>query len=473
MNASSIQSLAVAAALILSAGACVGVWLGQRPAGPSTAVMSDTDPAKPVNADNSSIPGSSASVEVSTKADSPKPLEPSVVFPNFQVTEDKAALEAEAFAVANRLMAMMPNEAKAIHVAAVCNSQFHKTAEAQKLWLKCIDLSPNTETYYLNVAANAIFRGETELALETLERAYARGIRSADISHHTALALTRLGEDERAVEVLKNALKESSALPAHWMLLGQSELKLNRLEDAQASLNKALDMGIRSRPLYVALLNTASRMGNKELMEKYKQIVAESSDQPTDDGKEQFRAISDREARRVLITVLGEACVVYRDMDRVEDAEHAALRLLAHEPNNYGTCLFLAELYAKRHQVADEVAARERMLEINPSDLMNRLQFARLLVDAGFSKRGESQLKAVIMLAPQQAIGYAAMAEFLVSEKQPARAQWYAEQALQRENSPGGRRLLARILRSQGNEAEAQKVESAGLQPVPPPSPNP
>lgn len=397
-----------------------------------------------------------------------KSLDASVSIPTFQINVDKADVEAEAFRVAEQLLTRRPNDAQALHVAAVCNSQFHKTTEAQRLWLKCIELSPKTETYYLNVAANALFRGDTELALATLEKAEASGIQSADIAHHMGLALTRLGEDERAVEVLKRTLQKDSNLAAHWMLLGQSELKLGRLPAAKESLNKAVELGAKSRALYLALLNTSVRLGEKDEAARYRVIIESMGDKPTDDGREQFRTISDREAKRVLITVLGEACVVYRDAGLIEDAEHTALRLLAHDPDSYGTCLFLAELYQSRQLPAEELVARQRMLEINPSDIVNQLQVARILADTGHPQRCEAAIKLVIAIAPQQALGYAAMAEFLVSQGLPQRAQWYAEQALVRERSPAGFKLLAAILRAQGKETEAQSVEkSATNNPVP------
>lgn len=383
-------------------------------------------------------------------------LESSVTFPKIQFAADKVGMEAEAFRVAEALMSKRPNDPKAIHVAALCNSQLHKTTEAQKLWLKCIELSPKTETFYLNVAANALYRGETELALETLQKAMANGLDSADITHHIGLALSKLGEDEKAVEVLKKAVQKQPALAGHWMLLGQSELKLNRLEDAKASLNKAVELGVRNRAVYLALLNTSVRLGDKVAAGVYREKIEESGDQSVSDGREHFRANSEKDAKRVLVTVLGEASVVYRDVNMLESAEHTALRLLALEPNNYGTCVFLSELYRSRGMQAEELAARQRMLEINPSDLVNHLQAARILSDAGYPKRCEAAIKIVTTLAPDRALGYAAMAEFLVSQGLFKRAKWYAEQALERERSPGGLKLLETILKASSQEAEAK-----------------
>ena len=372
-------------------------------------------------------------------------LDSSVNFSKIQITVEKGEMEAEAFRVGAALMAKRPNDANAVHVAALCNSQLHMTTEAQNLWLRCIELSPKTETFYLNVAANALYRGETELALDTLEKAIANGLDSADISHHMGLALAKLGEDEKAVEVLKKAVQKQPALAGHWMLLGQSELKLNRLEDAKISLNRAVELGVRNRAVYLALLNTSARLGDKAAAGLYREKIEESADQSVSDGREQFRAHSEKDAKRVLVTVLGEAGVVYRDVGMFESAEHTALRLLALEPNNYGTCVFLADMYHSRDMQAEELATRQRMLELNPSDLVNHLRAARILSDAGYPKRCEAAVKAVTTLAPQSALGFAAMAEFLVSQGLYSRAKWYAEQALERERSPGGLKLLETI----------------------------
>jgi tetratricopeptide (TPR) repeat protein len=382
-----------------------------------------------------------------------------VIFRDIPLSPKDAALESEAFRVAEDLLRALPNSPQALHVAAVCNSQLHKTQEAQNLWLKCIELSPKSETYYLNVAANAMFRGETELALETLRKAKAIGLDSNDISHHMGMALGRLGEDEQAVQILRPAVSKDPNLAGHWLLLGQSEFKLGKLDEARLSSEKAVDLGVRTRSVYQTLLNIAARQRDKEQVAKYKTLIDALGDQPAEDGQQQYRNTSLLEAKRTLIAVLAEASAVYRDAQRFQDAEHVALRLLALEPNNYGMLQFLAELYAKQKMLAEELTVRSRMQELRPQDMRGLLVIAKVQSELKRPKQCEATLKTLISIAPEQAIGYAAMAEFLLSIREAPKAQWYAEQALKHEASPGGYRLLSTVLRAQGKDREAQELE--------------
>jgi tetratricopeptide (TPR) repeat protein len=470
MNLEHKNHLGLAAILIsfvALAAAAFALRLNSNIAMNSSDVTNGEKPFSPEPDRNAKKSAELASANASPIASQPSSLESTVTFPTFQLAVDKADMEAEAFRVANHLLQRRPDDPMALHVAAVCNSQFHKTAEAEKLWQRCIDLSPKTETYYLNFAANALFRGGADAALENLEKARANGINSADIAHHLGLALGRLGEEERAISVLKEAVQKDPSLGAHWMLLGQSQLKLNQLDDAKLSLVKAMELGGQSRALYSALLNVSVRLGNKEDTLKYRKIIEEMGDDVVTDGREQFKTISDREAKRVLVSVLGEACAVFRDAGLLEDAEHTALRLLTHEPNNYPICQFLADLYLSRKWLPEELAARLRMLEINPTDLMNQLKVARIYADTGYFKRCEACIRNVVAIAPHKALGYAAMAEYLVSQKNFERAQWFAERAIEREPGSAGTKLLATVLRAQGKESEARNVE-ASVSTIPP-----
>ena len=445
---------------------------GENPRNTTSTAETASPAATPISKPTSNSPSSKpAAIALSE----PKPL-PTVRLPISPTVSDKEKLREEAFSIANTLVAKRPSDARAIHVAAVCNSQLTQTVEAQRLWEKCIELEPRTENFYLNLAANALFRGDTEYALGVTEKALANGLTSSNMSHHQALALARLGEDERAVEVCREAIDNNAASPGHWLLLGQSLLRLGQHEDAKKTLEEAIQQGVDNRALYVALMNACVRLKLTEEAVKYRDKVDAMGDDAPADGNQSFAEMSEREARNALIAVLAEASSVYREAGMFEDGEMLGLRLLAIEPNNYGICRFLADLYRDTKRKADEIVVRERMLQLAPNDLMNVLQLARCYADTNQPEQTQATLKLAISTTPNEAIGYAAMAEFLLERREPAKAQWYAEQAVSREASPAGYRLLAAILRSQGKESEAQKVEAnataAAVKTVQPQPPN-
>ncbi|MFN3193168.1 MAG: tetratricopeptide repeat protein [Aureliella sp.] len=379
-----------------------------------------------------------------------------VRLPKFRLPMQPAALEAEARLVADILLEELPNDARSLHVAAVCRAQLRETKAAEELWLRCIELDSNGEPYYMNLAANFLNRGDSQEALDILEKARENGLNSADISHHIALALTNLGRDQEASAELERFLEIESAQGPHWLLLGQTQLKLRLPEQAQQSLLRAQELGVSSKPLYSALMNAAIQLKDKSAAASYgdelKQFVV---DHPVA-GQERYQAASEGEARRTLVSVLQEANAVYQNEKLWHQVEAINQRLIALDPSNLGPYRTLAEVYGKQSQFIDEFHVRERIMELEPQSFMNYLLAAKAASNAELFDQAESYLQLAISISPLSAVGYAAMGEFLLDRDRPKESVIYLNDALRREPSSGGYRLLARALRQLGKEVEAQ-----------------
>ncbi len=385
---------------------------------------------------------------------------PTVILPVQDAAASKSELELEAEYTANRLLERMPNSARAMHVSAMRQAQLHNTEEAVKLWTKCIELDPKTEQYYVNLAAAAIDRGQSNLALSTLEQAVANGLRSSDVLHHLSISLLNTGRVEEAAKIATETLQNQPRSAAHWLILGQAQLKLGQLSEAEASLLKAIELGVHSKAAYFSLFNVCVRLGKQDDASKYREIYASFSEKKLD-VTERFNILSEAEARRLDISVLLEACALYIAAGQHRDAEHQLLRVLAIESDNRAACQELASLYVREGRMADERVVRERLIKLDPNNLMNYLFAAKACAASGDMAQAEAYIKLAISLAPRTISGYAAMAEFLIEKKQPSRAVWYLQQALEIEPSAEGFKLLAQTQRALGNISEAEAAEAA------------
>jgi uncharacterized protein HemY len=79
-----------------------------------------------------------------------------------------------------------------------------------------------------------------------------------------AVALAHLGRCDEAEDAIKKALADYPESPAYWLVLGQSQLKLEKWAEAETSLKKAIALGSRSADAYFALSSACARQGKQE-----------------------------------------------------------------------------------------------------------------------------------------------------------------------------------------------------------------
>ena len=387
-------------------------------------------------------------------------------------------LQEEAAGVAAELRARFPDLPEALHVAAMLSAQLRQTGEAEQLWQRCIALAPKHEAYYVNLAAVAIDRGNSELAAETLRRALDAGCTSADVRHHLALALTNLGRCEEAEGIVERALVEAPRSAACWLVLGQTQLKLGKVEQAETSLRKALDLGSRVPAAYFALGNACARLGKEEEAAKYRQQFSELKASEPLPESERYQILALANARQTAMTTLCEAATVHSWQGDSLEAERLLLRAIAIDPGNADACRVLASLYQGAKRLAEERVVRQRLLDLEPHAFAHYLRLAKVCADLGESASAEAVLKLAMSIWPARADAYATLAQFYLQTGDAARARWYAQEAIRREPSDEGYRFLASTCRLLGDEPAAEaafakaRELAAGQEPVSPVAPN-
>ncbi len=247
---------------------------------------------------------------------------------------------------------------------------------------------------------------------------------------------------------------------SHWLQLGLSQSKLEKYEAARGSLLKARELGINSKSLLNGLVHCAARLRDRESAEAYRSELQSIKEDETEFGQEQYEARSESRIRRLSLGILGEGIEVYRLAGRLEDAEHAALRVLAIEPNSLDVCNLLLEIYADKKEPHNQYAVLAKLTELQPGYLLNYLLMAKAASMAGNHAQAEGLIKLTIASAPEDATSWIAMAEFLIERGRSADAVWYIEQAIDRAPSRDAYRLLANALRVSGQKDRAASAEA-------------
>ncbi len=383
---------------------------------------------------------------------------PTTRLPTSAAPADKHELERESQFVVEQLQALLPGQSAALHVAALLNAQLHRTEEAARLWEKCIQLDPDTEAFYVNLAAVHLDRGESEQAEEVLRRAIARGADSPNVLHHLGVALLNLGRADEAAEIAKRVVDQYPDSGGHWLILGQAQLKLGRTEDAETSLRRAIELGSGGKAAYFALFNACLRNGKREEALKYRDIYLRFDTEESVSAQDRYQVLSEAEARSVAVTIMSESAALYIAARMWEEAEHLLLRILALDPENHAACEDLVRVYEARGLLANELTVRQRIAELDPLNLMNYLRVAKTASQLGQVALAEANIKYAISMAPQTITGYSAMTDFLLEQGRPDKAQWYIEHALLMKPSPEGYRLLAKVLQARGLEQPASEA---------------
>ena len=409
-----------------------------------------------------------AEEDVIALARSVVPREASIRLPTQGLPAGKEQLEAEARFVANTLQQSYPDRAEALHVAAMMHAQFRESAEAEKLWERCLKLSPRDPRYSINFAAIAMDRGDSQAAADTLKAAYDAGVSSPDLLHHLGVALNKVGKSAEAEVIAQEGVAAAQEMPSLWMVLGQAQLKQNKLSEAETSLKKSIDLGVRSSSVYSSLASALAQQDKEEEAKKYRDLVEEVNGDETIDAQRRFQVQSTAEARQATIAILIEAASVQMMMDNSLEAELLLLRALALDPANLVGYQLLGQLYQGANLAAEERLVRQRLVDLDPFQLNHHFNLARAAQDSGDKSAAIAALKYAVTIQPGAAEPFLALAQFQLDDGNFSQARWYAQEALRRRPSATGFRLLSLICEKMGDEAtavtalaEARKLENS------------
>ncbi len=400
-------------------------------------------------------------------ANAPRPIVKvaSVSLPTLPVAGTADGFDQEALATAKALVARYPNRAQALHVLALLEAQLRHSAEADKLWRKCVELAPGEDIYLTNLAANAVNRGDSEGAIEFLSDLAAKGKASPDALHNYAASLMNVGRLDEALNVIQDATQRATNSPSHWLLFGQIQLKRGEAIEAESHIRRAIELGGETSTSCFNMSAALARQGKKEEAAEYRKRYNELTKKEPITAENRYQVLSEAESRRNLITVLVEGGAIYGKNGDILKAESLLLRALALDPRELSAATSLADLYLAANMFAEERVARRRIQELTPSDFETYLRLAKASVNAGEPEAGAAVLKNAIALAPNRVEGFASLAQLYLANREPQKALYYAQEAVALQPSREGFQFVATVYNELGKpaEAEAARAEAAKL----------
>ncbi len=457
---SSLTTLILAAVVVALATVLVVIVLTPPDEPVSDGVENAFLPAAGASARETAAPEKAASQRTAGGPPLRQRVESTIRLPAVAVRLTVEQLQAEAEQVAQEVRQRHPKEPQALHVVALLESRFRRSGKAEELWKKCIELDPKQVAYYVNLAAIAMDRGNSQLAVDTLEKAIDAGLVTPDVQHHLAIALTKLGRCEEAEKVVQEALVAHPEASAYWTVLGQAQLKLGKAAEAETSLKKAVELGSRSASVYFALGNACARLNKKEEAAKYRKLFQELKTSQPLDKQNRYDVLVTADALQTTVTILCEAAAVYRDHGNSLETERLLLRALALSPASSTPCGMLADLYQKAGMLAEARVVRQRLTQLQPFQLLHYLMYAKLSEQLNEPEAAEATLKLALAVQPQAIEVYASLAQLYLQQGKAGQARWYAQEAVRRQPSAEGYQFLAITCEATGDE-EAAKIATA------------
>ncbi len=373
-------------------------------------------------------------------------------------------LEKELIGISELLQRRFGELPEALHVAATVHAELRQTRKAEEIWRRCISLAPTNLAPRVALATIAMERGEDQAAIDALSDALAEGHSSPELHHHLATALSKVGRIEDAEQLLLGSLQKYEPVAENWRLLGQTQLQLEQLAEAETSLLRALELGDRSGELYLALTSVNSRLGKEPEAERYREefrkrraILPEDADQP-------FQVTYAAAMRRNLVNILGKAGAVFAHQGDMRQAEQLLLRAIELDPEHAEILRELARMLLDQRRVPDAWVVHRHLVELDPPNYLDCINLATVATELGDYDSVEQALRLAMDLRPQMALPYLGLARLYLDVGRFEEARWHANAAVRREPSLAAYAALAAACQELGDRDAADAARDAAKQ---------
>ncbi|MBX3721472.1 MAG: tetratricopeptide repeat protein [Turneriella sp.] len=254
-----------------------------------------------------------------------------------------------------------------------------KFAEAKAAFLDALNQASAGEIAYKAATQLGMLhatQGDLPNAKYYFERAVALSPATAKYHYNLALVLHQLGENERAVRELDEAIKLGSDNPQTYMYIARLFSELGRKDQAEEALRRAL----REAPKDPVIL---SQMGDMLIAQaKWAPAIQVFRDLYESSPKTQEKAQA--------LYNLGKVYVAVRDYKNAEKALEGAYQL---DMMNEDALVLLADAYVQNGQAHRAVTLYKEALRLNPDNLKVLKGQAQLYLNLGELTEAESTLK--------------------------------------------------------------------------------
>jgi tetratricopeptide (TPR) repeat protein len=252
-------------------------------------------------------------------------------------------------------------------------------AEAKSAFLDALNGAGSGEIAYKAATQLGMLyatQGDLPNAKYYFERAVALAPTNAKYHYNLALILNQLGENERAVRELDEAIRLGSDNPQTYMYIARLYAELGRKEQAEAALAKALAEAPRD-PVIL------SQMGDL--------LVAQAKWAPAIRIFKELYESSPRTAEKAQAMYnLGKVYIALRDFRNAEKALETAYQL---DMTNEDALVLLGDAYVQTGQAHKAITLFKEALRLNPDNLKVLRAQGELYLKIGELTEAEASLK--------------------------------------------------------------------------------
>jgi tetratricopeptide (TPR) repeat protein len=328
---------------------------------------------------------------------------------------DVVALRDELFDVAEQLVRAIP----APDALCLLGTAHHLAANddvAVQLWQQCLQMDPQFADAHLALGMRLLDRGEFAAAEASLREALRIDPVWNEVPLPLEKALHNQGKFPEAVKVLETFVAAHPGSLEGWHRLGLAYQTVGDHENAMRCHLQALkikpDFGFAYQGVAAALKKLGRAAEAESYAPKIRELMAEDNRREralrTNLGHE--NRLRDRVVRTRLT-----AARVYMKFNRLAEAEAQWQRVAALDPQEFESRESLCALYSRQQRLTDALRMRTELSKLDPDNSRQLLSLGTLQYKNHQLDEAEATFRRVIDLAPQQAAGYAALAQTQMS----------------------------------------------------------
>jgi tetratricopeptide (TPR) repeat protein len=216
------------------------------------------------------LPENTPTAETGTKTPAPTGVSESAVRPTLE------GLLEEARQLAARLEETFPHDADALNLAAtIHNELFQDSAKAMDCWERALAIDPEGAEVHFNIGCSARGSGDYQKAKAHFLQTHARKPDMGDVRYFLADSLLKLGEADRAIDVLQEAGDPGRYGAKGRLVLGHAYSQRGDFEAARKHFEAALAVEPKNLPAHHGLIKVMIRLKQPEQAKKHRDAVAE------------------------------------------------------------------------------------------------------------------------------------------------------------------------------------------------------
>lgn len=320
-------------------------------------------------------------------------------------------LYAQAEAAGKQLAASLPQTIDAREILARIYWTTGKPLKAQEVWQGVVADSPNYPYALHGLGQVAAKLGDFESAAEYHYAAFEALPSFVDAGLSTAGAWTKIGELEKAQQILEGIAKQFPSMPLPWIRLGQAHTAAREFEQAKVAFERATKLAPQDADALYGLAIALSRTGHLEEAKRTQAKVQQLRQQLRDDTLAARKKNDDfLNQRREVAGKYASVGQVYFAAKRYTDAQAVWEQAAQLDPQNRSVRESLAALHMGFQDAEAALKVCQELLALQPDNSQYQLNVAMMLDRSG---RTHEAIPTYLQIAQQSssAESYAMLAD--------------------------------------------------------------